>query len=153
MTSYPACTTTGTNRVTPLTQVPTPLPLFPTPSLCIYIEALEPHKIDRVLILNCRVRQTFAGVDLKEASSLAIGCLHIPTKILGNRWICRKVLPNAPIIAIVLKQSFSFPGGFWYFISLRILIGGEMLEAVSHCGSMRDRRARASMLPPSSPHS
>ena len=36
MTSYPACTTTSTSRVSPLTQFHTPLPLLSTPLLCIY---------------------------------------------------------------------------------------------------------------------
>ena len=36
MTSYPACTTTSTSRVSSLTQFHTPLPLLSTPPLCIY---------------------------------------------------------------------------------------------------------------------
>ena len=36
ITSYPACTTTSTSCVSPLTQFHTPLPLLSTPPLCIY---------------------------------------------------------------------------------------------------------------------
>ena len=58
MTFYSACTTTSTSRVAPLTQFHTPLP-YCLHLPYVYIEALEPYKIDRVFILDCQARHLF----------------------------------------------------------------------------------------------